>query len=180
MRSRSGRAAIAVVLWLSLGAVVPLSGAQPKGTLGADGIGNVRFGVPKAQAVQGLGTLFGTPTWRGVNTGCGQHWTEVVWGDLAAEFAGDTFTGYRYASAVVRRFTVHVRATTRFPRLATAKGIALGSTLRQARSVYRLHLSGAGRWHSGSLVFVSNAQHSPAPLSSSIFEIKTTSTCGDF
>jgi hypothetical protein len=164
----------------STGVAPALSSTHGTAVLAADGLGAVRFGTSKPHAVDHLRALFGTPNWRGINTGCGARWTEVVWGDLAAEFTGDVFTGYRYASAVLRRFTERVPATTGFPRLATAEAITVGSTLSQVRSAYRLHLSGAGRWHSGSLEFVSNAQHSPAPLTSRIIEIKTTSTCGDY
>lgn len=182
MHMRRGFVAVVLEVGFGAGVVLPLASAEPTADLGANGIGAVRFGLPKAQAVQELSTLFGTPTWRGVNSGCGPRWAEVVWGsDLAAEFTGSTFTGYRYASAIQRRLgSPPAPAKAATPRLATAKGITLGSTLAQVRSVYRLHLSGAGRWHSGNLAFVSNAKHSPAPLSSRIIEIKTTSVCGDY
>ena len=180
MRLRRGLAAVVLMVASGAAAQLPVASAESTADLGATGIGAVRFGLPEAQAIQELSALVGAPTWRGVNSGCGPRWTEVVWGDLAAEFTGDRFTGYRYASAVVRRFTVRSRATTGLPRLATTNGITLRSTLRQVRSVYRLRWSAPGRWHSGNLVFVSNAQHSPAPLSSRIIEIKTTSTCGDY
>jgi hypothetical protein len=173
--------AIVLVVGFVAGAALPRANAAPSADLGANGIGAVRFGLPKAQVVRELTTVFGAPIWRGVNTGCGPLWTEVVWDDLAAEFRGSTFTGYRYAPAVQRRLgSPSVPGNTALPRLATANGITLGSTLGQLRSVYRLHLSGAGKWNSGSLVFVSNAEHEPAPLSSRIIEIKTTGTCGDY
>ena len=152
---------------------------------GADGIGTVAFGLPKVDVVDDFSALFGPPTWRGINRGCGARWTEVVWHDLAAEFRDATFSGYRYSRNARGLFSIVRRPqapnTTLIPRLATAEGITLGSTLAAVRAVYTLHLAGAGKWHSDNrIVFVSDAQHSPAPLSSRIIEIKSPSTCGDF
>ncbi len=173
--------AVALVLGSSAVAALPAA-ANPGANLGANGIGSVHFGLAKAEAVRELSSLFGKPTARGIDTGCGPRWTEVFYGDdLEAEFTGSTFTGYRYKAGIERDLgppSVHPKAGT--PRLATALGITLGSTLRQVRSHYQLHLSGAGRWHAGNLMFYSDAQRSPAPLSSRIFEIKTMSACGDY
>jgi hypothetical protein len=178
-----------------LGAVALLAGGLGTGALavastnahanlGPDGIGSVRFGLPKAQAVDALRGEFGAPTWRGINSACGPNWTEVTWDDLAAEFRQGKFSGYRYASArqIQGEFGSPTTPTRPgYPQLATTKGISLRSTLAAVRAVYQLHHAGAGRWHSNNgLIFVSNARHDPAPLSSRIREIKTSEACGNF
>jgi hypothetical protein len=87
----------------------------------------------------------------------------------------------RHASFAVASALPPAPVKPSFPKLATVRGITLESTLAALRAAYRLHLAGAGRWHSDNgLIFVSNAQHSPAPLSSRIIEIKTSGACGDF
>jgi hypothetical protein len=137
--------------------------------LGAHGIGAVRFGTPKPQAVAALSRVLGQPTSRGINPGCGSRYTEVVWGDLAAEFRLGTFSGYRYLDRG------------QLPQLATAKGITIGSTLAQVRAAYgRLGVVGTDRWRSPSgLIFYDDAMRDPIPASSRIIEIKI-GTCGDF
>jgi hypothetical protein len=186
MRVRRALVAVLLLAAVELGQeVTALASTRPSADLGADGIGAVRFGLTKARAVDELSARFGTPTWRGVNTGCGPRWTEVEWNDLAAEFRLDKFSGYRYASAndlhndlgSPRKPTKHG-----VPRLATAGGLSLGSTLAQVRSAYPLlRFAGTDRHKTpDGIVFVDHAEHSPAPLSSRIIEIKTFGTCGDF
>jgi len=43
--------------------------------LGAHGIGPVRFGTPKPQAVAALSRILGQPTSRSINPGCGARYT---------------------------------------------------------------------------------------------------------
>jgi hypothetical protein len=178
--------AVSVVVALGLGGVASRAAATTaRAILGANGIGTVRFGASKARAVSRLSAIFGAPNWRGVNTACGPLWTEVVWNGIAAEFRGDTFTGYRYAAAnqIEGMFGVpRVPSPGGFAGLTTAKGISLGSTLAQVRAAYPvLGLVGTDRHKaSNGIVFVDNAEHSPASLSSRIIEIKTFNTCGDF
>jgi hypothetical protein len=109
--------------------------------LGPSGIGLVRFGLPKVQAVADFTILFGRPVARGVNTGCGSRYSEVVWGDLAVEFRANGFCGYRY---IVGGYPITTRGspparppTTITPRLATGTGITLGSTLAEVRAADR-------------------------------------------
>jgi hypothetical protein len=139
-------------------------------TLGQHGIGAVRFGETERSAVSGLTALFGAPTRRGQNPGCGPRFVDVAWGRLSAEFRNGRFVGFRY-----------VLKPARFPTLATATGITLGSTLGELRAAYRsLRLVGTDRWRSpDGLVFYDDAKHDPVPPSSRIVEIKT-GTCGDF
>lgn len=167
------------------GALTAYAASSSVTRLGPDGIGRVRFGLPKGRAVARLSVLFGPPTARGVNTGCGPRYTEVEWGDLVAEFRLKKFSGYRYIAGGYPLTTPgSPRAPRRkavFPRLATSGGITLESTLAQLRSAYPgLHLAGAGKWRlSRGLVFVDNAGHDPELLSNRIIEIKI-GTCGDF
>jgi hypothetical protein len=67
------------------------------------------------------------------------------------------------------------------PRLATSRGITLGSTLAQLRRAYTvLHPVGTDKRQAGNgLVFVDDAKHDPEPPTSHIIEIKI-GTCGDF
>jgi hypothetical protein len=152
-------------------------------TLGPHGIGTVRFGLAKREAVAELSTLFGAPSGRGVNTGCGARYTEVEWGDLVAEFRSSRFSGFRdveggYPLTTPGSPRVSITGS---PRVATATYISLGSTLGQARATSgRLRRIGADMWKSpNGLVFVDSALRDPVPASSRIREIKI-GTCGDF
>jgi hypothetical protein len=72
MRSRRCLADIVLVAGFGAGAALPLASAEPTANLGGNGIGAVRFGLTKAEAVQELSSLFGTPTWRGVDKAAGR------------------------------------------------------------------------------------------------------------
>jgi hypothetical protein len=153
--------------------------------LQAHGVGTVRFGMRKGEAVPRLRVLFGAPSARGVNTGCGARYTEVEWGDFVAEFRLGTFSGYRFVRGG------YPLTTARSPReasppagvspaLATAGGITLGSTLAELRALYRLRRAGANLWRvPNGLLFVDDAKRDPVPPASRIVEIKI-GTCGDF
>lgn len=154
-------------------------------TLGPTGIGAVRFGEPKQKAVVDLSRSFGAPNGRGINTGCGSRFSEVVWGDLAVEFRSGVFSGYRY---LVGGYPLTTRGSPRArapkavsPRLATANGITLGSTLAKTRAAYgSLRRIAADGWRAqDAIVFVDNAKRDPVPPTSQIVEIKI-GTCGDF
>jgi hypothetical protein len=150
-------------------------------TLRRDGIGTMRFGLSKVKAEAELRALFGAPTAQGVNTGCGPGFTEVEWHDLAAEFHLNRLSGYRYIRGGLR-LTAHSKALkTVAPKLATATGITLGSTLGQLHSAYKaLQNVAPDRWQArNGLMFVDNATRLPAPLSSRIIEIKI-GTCGNY
>ena len=160
--------------------------ASPAPVLNAAGMGTVRLGLTKPEALAGLSRLFGSPSARGVNTGCGPRYTEVEWGDLVAEFRVNTFSGFRYVEG---GYPLTTPGSPRdpsppkapFPTLAAPKGVSLGSTLGRLRSAYGVlrHL-GADMWRSpGGLVFVDDAQHDPEPASSRVVEIKV-GTCGGF
>jgi hypothetical protein len=167
------------------GALSPPSAKRPE--LTSNGIANAQFGLSKAKAVAALQALLGKPNATGINTGCGPAFTEVAWHDLIAEFRHGTFTGYRYVSGGYPLTTAGsprdpVTPTSRIPALTTARGITLGSTLRELRAAYpRVIQSGALRWTGpNGLIFVEASQTSkPTSPTAAIAEIKT-GTCGDF
>ena len=164
-----------------------LVGAAPAAriaTLRPEGIGGVHFGLSKTQTVGELSALLGAPTARGVNSGCGPRYTEVDWGDLAAEFRSGRFSGYRY---LVGGYDFSLRGAPRHtskaavPKLVTSTGVSLGSTLAELRAAYgSLRFVGTDRWRSpNGLVFTDDAEHDPEPATSRLIEIKI-GTCGDF
>jgi hypothetical protein len=167
------------------GALYPPNTKRP--ALDSNGIANVHFGLPTAKAVAALQASLGKPNATGINTGCGPAFTEVAWHDLIAEFRHGAFTGYRYVSGGYPLTTAGsphdpVAPTSRTPALTTARGITVGSTLRELRAAYpRLIHSGALKWTApNGLVFVEAPQTSkPTPHTATIAEIKT-DTCGDF
>jgi hypothetical protein len=183
----------AILAWSALVAVVAGTAALSERAgaatghapaLEADGIGTVRFGLPKTTAVAELSNLFGDPSARFVNSGCGARYTEVAWGELYAEFRLDKFSGYRYLpNGWPPRSYAHRPAPPKVvsPRIATARGITLGSTLAQVKAAYRplKHIATDGWQAANRLVFVDDARHDPIPPTSRIIEIKI-GTCGDY
>jgi hypothetical protein len=153
--------------------------------LQAHEVGTVRFGMRKGEAVARLRVLFGAPSARGVNTGCGARYTEVEWGDFVAEFRLGVFSGYRFVRGGYPLTTAGSPRDASppagvSPALATARGITLGSTLAELRALYRLRRAGANLWRApNGLLFVDDAKRDPVPPASRIVEIKT-GTCGDF
>jgi hypothetical protein len=150
------------------------------------GIGVVRFGAAKAKAVAELGAQLGIPSARSVNTGCGPRFSEVAWGDLVVEFRDSRFSGYRYLRGgwpLTTRGSPRTSSPSKpvSPRLSTATGISLGSTLSQLRASYgKPRRVGADMWRSSNgLIFVDDALRDPVPPSSRIIEIKI-GTCGAF
>jgi len=142
----------------------------------------VRFGLPEARAVDELTALFGAPSRRFVNKGCGPRFGEVAWGHLYVEFRLGRLSGFRYIEdgwPPTRSGGKIVRSDV--PELSTSHGVTLGGTLARLRDAY-LHLTfvGTDRWQSpDGLIFYDDAAHDPEPATSRIIEIKT-GTCGDF
>ena len=182
----SAMAALTPVALSSAGLLAQASWANTTaGTLRPTGVGAARFGESKSQALAALTRQFGRPSARGVNTGCGRRYTEVAWGDVVAEFRGEVFSGYRY---LVGGFPLTTPGSPRerrraliSPRLTTAAGISLGSTLSTLRSVYKsLRPVGASRWQAANgLIFADDAKRDPESPSSRLVEIKI-GTCGAF
>jgi hypothetical protein len=91
----------------------------------------------------------------------------VPWGGLSAEFRSNVFSGFRYE-------------TGGGPRLATAKGITLGSSMAELPRTYgALRFVGTDRWGAAGLVFYDDGKPLNATRLRHIVEIKTR-TCGDF
>ncbi len=179
---------VLIAIGLGMGSLAAFAGQSTSSPsiLGPRGIGTVRLGLPKLKAVAELSDLFGAPSARGVNTGCGPRYTEVEWGDLVAEFRLSTFSGFRYIKGGYPLTTPGSPREpspprTVFPELATSTGISLGSTVAQLRVVYRsLRLVGTDRWRAANgLVFVDNAKPVSPPRLRHIIEIKI-GACGDF
>ncbi len=157
-------------------------GAVPKPLIGPAGIGGVRFGLAKAATISELTALLGPPSARFVNSGCGPRNTETAWGHLYVEFRVGRFSGYRYIENGWPPTRLGTKPRPSFlPRLATSKGITLGSTLsRLSRAYGRLDLVGTDRWMvRGDLIFDNDSKTEPPAGSSRIIEINI-GTCGDF
>jgi hypothetical protein len=188
---KSNLVSVAVVVVMAVAGCAQSGSLSPPRTkrplLDSNGIGNVHFGLPKVKAVAALRASLGRPNATGINTGCGPAFTEVAWHDLIAEFRHGTFAGYRYVSGGYPLTTAGsphdpVSPTSPTPALATARGITLGSTLRELRAAYPgLTQSGALKWTApNGLVFVEASQtKKPASPTAMIAEIKAR-TCGDF
>ncbi len=180
--------AAAVAVAIVAAALVAGAGGAPAARgpiLQAHGVGTVRFGMRKGEAVARLRVLFGAPSARGVSTGCGARYTEVEWGDFVAEFRLGVFSGYRFVRGGYPLTTAgsprEASPTAGVsPALATARGITLGSTIADLRALYRLHRAGADMWRTpDGLTFVDDGRRDPVPPTSRIVEIKI-GTCGDF
>jgi hypothetical protein len=156
------------------------SSADARPTLGPQGVGGVRFGLTKATAVAELRGLFGAPTSRGVNTGCGPRYTEVEWHDLIAEFRLGRFTGFRFVLGGWPLTTAgsprELVRTGVVPQLVTHAGVTLGTPLADARRDYgTLRFDGVDRWRAADGLVLRTSESSPPR----IVEIKV-GTCGDF
>jgi hypothetical protein len=185
------RRALALLLTLMIGGFVAPVPSQARTSslpaLSASGIGSVHFGSPEARAVASLRRSLGAPNATGINTGCGASFTEVAWRDLIVEFKRDRFTGYRFMRGgwpLTTAGSPHDRVTSLSPtpRLKTALGITLGSTLGELQRAYgALRLSGAVQWTApNGLIFTeSSTVRDPKSLTDRIAEIRV-GTCGGF
>lgn len=177
-----GRAAavLAAVGMLTLAAAGSAKTTAP--IISPHGIGGVRFGTPEPQAVKELTSLLGPSTSRFISDGCGPRYTEVEWSHLYVEFRQSRLAGFRYLHGgwEGRAASHYVDSVT--PKLATANGVSLGTTLGQVRVRYGpLGIVGTDRWRSrdGLIFYVSYQVTQPAPPTSRITEIKY-GTCGDW
>jgi hypothetical protein len=147
----------------------------------------VQFGTSRAKAMAALQASLGQPNATGFNTGCGPGFSEVAWHDLIAEFRLGRFTGYRFVAGGYPLTGPgspddHASPTSTAPALSTARGITLGSTLKELRAAYpQLRRSGALKWMAAEgLVFVEAPDTSnPVSPAARIAEIKI-GTCGAF
>jgi hypothetical protein len=155
--------------------------------LEANGIGAVHVGTSRARAVAAVQDSLGQPNAEGINTGCVPGFSEVAWHDFIAEFRLGIFTGYRF---VIGGYPItgagspddRVSRNSTTPALSTARGITLGSTLKELRAAYpQLIRSGALKWTApNGLTFVEAYDTSnPVSPSARIAEIKI-DTCGTY
>ena len=107
----------------------------------------------------------------------------MEWGDLAVEFRSGAFSGFRYVAGGLPPTTYRAPSPPKpvSPRLATANGVSLGTTLGRARAVYgTLQRIGAILWRTpNGLTLVDGSKGDPSSPSDRIVEIKI-GTCGDF
>lgn len=179
MRALAGAIAALCFVGISTGLA-----AGPPLRVSDGGIAGVRFGVTRADAVAELTRLLGRPSRTMIDGGCGRRYAEVAWGHLYVEFRDGRLTGFRYMQGTWLPRRGGERLTPfglLRPKLATAKGISLGSTLGRLRAAYgRLNLVGTDRWQTpDGLIFYDDAERDPPPPSSRVVEIKY-GTCGDF
>lgn len=180
-------AVVAVAVLVSVGvSIAALAAADDaaSATLTGGGIAGATFGQPKGLAVAAITALLGQPTAEQESSGCGPRYSEVEWGDLAAEFRLGRFSGYRYLDggllgdhgSIARLESLPVA-----PRLFTRGGITLGSTLGEVRAAFgALRTVGTNRSEaSDGLVFYDDAEIFPDPPSARIVEMKI-GTCGDY
>lgn len=108
---------------------------SPSLVLGADGVGTVLVGTPRADAVAAMVRSLGrsNDTAAGVCPGR----TEVEWGDLSLEFSAGVLAGYRYNEGGFPALgTTRPPPGPPRPLLTTATGATLGMTLAQVRPLY--------------------------------------------
>jgi hypothetical protein len=169
--------ATAVALLLAVGLSVTGLGAAappPAGatltdrhlTLQGNGIGTVRFGTPEAAATRQLARQLGAPSSRPPSGCVGGPFQDVAWHNLIAQFSRGRFSGYRYWAPQPH----HPVA----PRLATAKGITLGSTFGQLEHAYRLAQTGTDFWSAQGMTFGLAGVAYPSPPTAPIYEVKVT------
>jgi len=143
--------------------------------LGGNGLGVARFGSPARSVTSALSVELGSPTGH-PDAGCVGGYTQVAWHDLIVQFRHGRFSGYRYW--VSGSGSPSASASAVSPKLATAKGISLGSTFARVKRSYRLTQSGTDFWKSrDGIVFVLDSPTYPSPPSSPVYEIKSYGVC---
>jgi hypothetical protein len=143
--------------------------------LSGHGLGVVYFGSSARSVTKAVSARLGAPTGH-PDGGCVGGYTEVAWHDLIVQFRHGHFSGYRYWVSGSGSLSASASAVS--PKLATAKGISLGSTFAQVKRSYRLTQTGTDFWksHDG-IVFALDSQIYPSPPSSPVHEIKSYGMC---
>jgi hypothetical protein len=152
--------------------------------LGPDGLGVVQAGDPEGEVIGAISHYLGTPTAEPAAVCPGR--TEVEWNDLALEFSGGQFTGYRYLPGGLGagRNSSDQPVGPPTPAIQTAAGATLGTTLSELQA---LHQPGALTAEQGGS-FVEDGTKAGDRLAlvlgsmtptSPVIEIKGGSTCGD-
>ena len=132
-------------------------------TLRGDGLGSVRIGTIERVAVKDLAAQLGPPSDH-PSPGCVGGYSDVAWRDLIVQFKQGRFSGYRYWVTRPHQSLA--------PRLATARGITLGSTFGQLRHLYALTQTGTDYWSAAGMTFGLDSAAYPSPPSAPIYEVK--------
>ena len=156
-------------------AASPSPSARTPILLAGNGLGVAHFGAPARSVTGAISARLGSPTGH-PDAGCVGGYTQVAWHDLIVQFRHGHFSGYRYW--VSGSGSPPASASTVSPKLATAKGISLGSTFAQVKRSYRLTQTGTDFWKSpAGIVFALESQTYPSPPSSPVYEIKSYGAC---
>jgi hypothetical protein len=160
-------AAVAVgSLALGAGGVDGATKAPHAITLEGDGFSVVRVGTSESKVVKAVSARLGRPSGH-PPSGCGGRYAQVAWHDLVLQFMHGRLSGDRYSTGTGGWSGSRVN-----PRLRTAEGVTLGTTLGQLRQAYRLRQSGTDFWTAGAIVFAVSGAAYPSPPTAPIYEIK--------
>jgi hypothetical protein len=166
--------AVTLLAWVagfSSAAAARHAAKPPTIELAGNGIRVVGFGSSVASVTKAVSAELGPPTGH-PEAGCVGGYREVAWHDLILQFRHGRFSGYRYW------LSIGAPGSTASPRIATATGITLGSTLAQLRKAYDLTQTGTDFWKSpNGIVFVLDSPTYPSPPASPIDEIKSAGVC---
>jgi len=142
--------------------------------LNGNGLGVTRYGAALSSATKAVSAVLGKPTGHPA-ADCTGEYDQTAWHDLVVQFVAGRFRGYRYldgGDGGVAPTAAVVRSTT--PRLSTATGITVGSSLVDAERAYgtlRRVATESYRTESG-ITFSVWSSGNPSP-NSRIYEIKS-------
>jgi hypothetical protein len=149
--------------------------AETRIVLAGNGLGVADLGSSARAVTSAVSAELGSPTGH-PEAGCVGGYTEVAWHDLIVQFRHGRFSGYRYWVNSAGSPSPSVSPVS--PKLQTAKGISLGSTLAQLERRYRLTQTGTDFWKApNNIVFALDSPTYPSPPSSRVYEIKTDGAC---
>lgn len=126
-----------------------VSGARHDIRLNGNGVGPVTPGESERSALRRLQHYFGVPTDH-PRSDCGGAYANVAWQNLIVQFKAGRFSGYRYVDSRGVPVAPSARVLRDVsPKLTTAHGAALGSTLAEVRRVSgTLRETGTARFRS--------------------------------
>jgi hypothetical protein len=105
--------------------------------LDGDGLGVTKFGATASSATKAISAVLGKPTGHPA-AACTPAYRQTAWLDLVVQFVAGRFRGYRYLDRGPNPEVAPTAAVVRAarPKLSTATGISLGSTLADAERAY--------------------------------------------
>jgi hypothetical protein len=173
---------VACSLILSCG--IALSAASPKQArvsaktspvrLNGNGLGVTRYGATQSSATKAISAVLGKPSGH-PSADCTGEYFQTSWHDLVVQFVAGRFRGYRYLDGGkygVAPTAAVVRSTT--PRLSTAAGITVGTSLVDAKHAYRTLRRAATNFYrtKSGITFAFWSSGNPSP-NSRIYEVKS-------